>query len=448
MSTTQLSGSHQVHARLSPSSSKTWSNCTAAPAFQEANSHRVRKDDSSEFSREGTEAHDWAADVLLNKITVADVPEDFRPHVKSYVEHCLGLVPTGVSYQVEVSVPLWYQTDQKGTCDFAIVTDDLVVVRDLKYGQGVLVTSEENPQLAIYAYSFIRALEDVYDFHPATLIDIAAFQPRHREAAEAKPWIVTLAELQQFCSDIEEAAAIANSGVELVRQAPVKGNVSTSEVLELAPVLTFAPKDGDDGACRWCKCKAFCDARFAAASEGVSLPDLDAAELLSLLPDLTRAEEKLPVAERIAQRVNTPLSDGQLVKWFERGKAIQKFFADVEEYLETRVEAGEHIPGLKLVLGREGNRAWRNEEEAETFLRNQGLKEKERFKFVLQSPTQIELLLKEKLESSTRTKNRFEELISRSPAKPVLALEGDKRQALTPNVGMLPDLVEIDSFEI
>jgi hypothetical protein len=158
---TGSSGSHNAHAKLSPSGSKTWTNCIAAPAMVYANSHLIPEDTSSEYSREGTAAHDFAADVLLNKITIDDVPEEvFRDPIKDYVDHCLALVPEGISYQVEVVAPLWYSPGSSGTSDFAVVTDDLVIVRDLKFGQGVLVHGHLNTQLAIYGYSLIRMMED------------------------------------------------------------------------------------------------------------------------------------------------------------------------------------------------------------------------------------------------------------------------------------------------
>ena len=454
-----VSGSHNAHARLAPSGSKCWSNCTAAPAFLEANSHRIPEDDGGIYANEGTIAHDWAAKVLLGDITIEQVPENFRGPIGLYVDHCMALVPEGVSYQVEVQCDLYYQDGQKGTCDFAIVTDERVTIRDLKYGMGVLVHGHENTQLAIYCYSFIKMLEDVYDFTPETVIDMAPFQPRHREADGMQPWVLTLGELEKFCHTIEYQAISANVGVARVREKLPCGqrDIGAAEILEAAPGVKFVPQDGDDGSCRWCKGKSICETRLAAATEGMNLPNLSGAELIALLPDLSKDELKRPVEERVTLAVCevvegglplTLITDEYLVNTYARSKAIRRFLDDIEEHLEARALAGAATPGTKLVSGREGNRAWSNEDEADVFLKGQKMKEAERYNFKLKSPTQIEAVLKDKLATSTRTQNRFNALVSRSPAKPVLALASDKRPAITAAVNLLPDLAGSDDDEV
>lgn len=452
--TTGSSGSHQAHARLSPSSSKQWTSCTGSIAYLEANKHRVPKDTSSKFSNEGTIAHDYAADILLNKKTLADIPEEFRGPVGLYVDHCLSLVPKGFEYLVEVSVPLWYQPDQPGTCDFAVLTADQVIIRDLKYGAGVQVSAEENTQLAIYAYSLMAAKRHLINFHEATEINIGIFQPRHREAQDALPWIISFRELQLFCAEIDYKSVQCNEGLRRINGKFDKGeDVTAKEILEFAPGLKFLPEEGDEGACRWCKAKSFCEVRFSKNTEGIGAPDFDPAELLAAMPDLTKPEKKLDVEERIEVIIDkilpaTPITDAMLVKFYERSKGIIKFLADVEEYLETRVLAGTQVEGLKLVMGRQGNRAWVNEDAADTFLKNQKLKEAERYTFKLKSPTQVEEILAEKLKSSTRTANRFSELVDRSPAQKTLALASDKREAVAAVSDVMPDIAEIEKFEI
>jgi hypothetical protein len=422
-----------------------------------ANSHLIPEDTSSEYSREGTAAHDFAADVLLNKITIDDVPEEvFRDPIKDYVDHCLALVPEGISYQVEVVAPLWYSPGSSGTSDFAVVTDDLVIVRDLKFGQGVLVHGHLNTQLAIYGYSLIRMMEDIYGFNDDTVVNLGVFQPRHREAQDAQPWVLTLGELEKFCKEIEYKAAQCNAGLERVMAKLPCGerDISCAEIIEAAPGLAFVPQEGDDGSCRWCKIKSRCGARLAAATEGMDLPDISGVDLIALLPDLSKEQSKLPVEERIEEvalevcseedLTTMPaeiVSDEYLVKIYERSKAIRRFLDDIEEHLESRALAGNPVPGTKLCLGRAGNRAWANEEAADTFIRGQGLKEKERYKFTLLSPTQIEAALDIK-NKPKRTQSRFAELVTRSPAKPVLALASDKREAISAPVDMLPDITE------
>jgi hypothetical protein len=451
---TGITGSSNTHARLSPSDSKRWSNCLASIAFQEANAHRVRRDDGSVYASEGEEAHEWCAKVLLKQCTIDEVPEtgmldnELRIHVKAYVEHCLAAIPEGSSYEVEVQTPLFYQTEQTGTCDFACVTEERVVIRDYKNGGGVLVTSAENTQLAIYAFSLIKLFEDVFAFSPDTVVDISVFQPRHREGSEQQPWVITLAELTKFCEDIEYKAIQARTGAERVREkigAPGR-DVSPEEILEAAPGLVFHPEEGDGGSCRWCKVKSFCGKRLAASLDDLDTPVLNAEEMLAVMPDLDKKESKLPVDERVAltaERLGlTSLGDDYLVRLYRAKKGITTFLDDIEEYLEARLLEGEEIEGTKLVAGREGNRAWANETEADTFLKGQGLKQEDRYDFKLKSPSKIEVALSDKLKTVTRTKNRFNELVTRSPARRVIALDTDKRPAVTSCISAMPDLDE------
>lgn len=458
--TDMKSGSHNTHARLAPSASHQWTQCTASIAMLEANKHRVRQDDSSVYSNEGTEAHDHAANILLGKTTIDEIPEKFREYVGAYVNHCRTASEGGL-VEIEVQVPLFYQPQSTGTCDFVSVIEMedgtyRVVIRDLKYGAGVLVLSFENEQLAIYGLSWIREMQDagLWNFPPDTVIDIAVFQPRHREGADQKPWVLTLAELENFCKDIDYAAIQATEGLRRVQEKLPCGSrdISVSEIREAAPGLTFAPSDGDAGACRWCKAKGFCEARLNAAISEIEMPQLDMKELLAGMPDVLPAEKKMEPIERAESMISRAatnsgqldfsggvLTDEFLVRWHASAKARQAFDDSVEEYLHGRLVSGERIAGMKLVLGREGNRAWTDEAAAEKLLSQSGkLRMEDRYKMSLISPTQAEAKLKEKIESSTRFKNAFNNLIERSPAKIVIALESDKRPAVSAPADDMP----------
>jgi hypothetical protein len=450
------SGSHNTHARLAPSASKTWTTCTAAPAYVEANKHLIPADSSSVYSEEGTTAHDYAADILLKKKELTDIPLAFQDAVGAYVDHCLSLVPEGENYEVEVQVPLYYQPDQTGTCDFACITEDRVIVRDYKHGAGVLVISEANPQLAIYAYSMIQYLSDIYEFNDDTIIDIKVVQPRHHMAEDDEAWVLPLSEFREFCKAIAEQAEIATVAVEAVKQTlepliELDESYNTTDVLSAAPKnpAVFAPQDGDGGSCRWCKAKGFCGARHAD-----NTGDRDTSAMLALMPDMTKEESKLDVAERIDLQVvfdsedEIVPRDGEtlrldyLIAVFKNKKKIEKFLSDVQDYLEN-MAATKDLPDLKWVQGRQGNRAWANEDEAEVFCKNQKLKLEERCTLKLKTPAQIEALLRENLKN-TRTKNRFEQLVTRSDGRPVLVPADDKRPALAAPGDIMPDCSDED----
>jgi len=404
------SGSHNAHARLSPSSADRWATCTASTAFIEENADRIPPDTGSRYADEGTRAHDYCEAVLTGKTSSHLVPEDFRPHVQFYVDHCLGLVRENDAVFVEEKVPLFYSPKENGTCDFAIIRDGRVIVRDLKYGQGVLVEAEKNAQLAIYALSFIKANSDIYDFPPDTVVDIGIVQPRHHADDPVRTWEVALHDLE--------------AGFEVTLRAAV-AKIHANEALEFVPTTK---------GCRWCPAKHFCPHKIDAAASPLGF------EVLADLPDLTKEEKKLPVAEKVDARLGA-YSDEDLVALWKNRKNITGLLDDIEAYLETLANQGTPAPGTKLVQGREGNRKWADEEAAEKFLTSTGkLKHAERFDFKLISPTKAETLLKEKLESSSRAAKTFAALVSRSEGQPSLAPEDDKRPALAAAVSAFDDL--------
>jgi hypothetical protein len=429
---TGTSGSHNTHARLAPSHSKTWATCTAALAYCEANKHLIPEDTGSIYADEGTAAHDHAADVLLKKKTLEEVPAEMREPIGEYVNHCLALVPDSVRYEVEVQCPLFYQPDSTGTCDFAVVTDDLVVIRDYKHGMGVLVTSEENTQLAIYAYSLIKHLEDIYDFTDDTVIDIKVVQPRHHMAEDDQPWVLPLSEFRVFCAEIEAQAKIATLAVEAARVADLPNGGEPSDIIHHAPLAEFVPQDGDGGSCRWCKAKAFCAVRHAHNTGGHT-------DMLAIMPDMTAEVLDMEVVtDDLVAKDGETLKLEYLAAALKNRKKIEKWLGDVEDYLtHLDVDTLTRL-GFKYVKGRDGNRAWTNEAEAETFCKGQKLLLEDRCTIKLKTPTQIEAALKEKLKNA-RTKNRFESLISRSEGRPVLVPAEDKRAALPAPGDIMPD---------
>lgn len=474
------SGSHQEHSPLSPSGSKTWKNCKIQPAFLAANADKllpiyvgrvlrltpylqsmpeeelkdcekeaiqiaasidsgelsiedltedqrdaIARSEGSVASREGTRAHDFAAEILEGQKTLEDIPEEFRDDVGGYVSRCLAVVPKGVKPLVETRVSLFYAPQEGGTLDFAVVTNERVHIRDLKYGKGRLVSPVENEQLGIYALSLIRMLEDVYDFGPDTEVVMEIDQPRHHEADPANnSWTVTLSELESFCRDVEYAAIQIQEG---------RG-------------LDFHP--GED-ICFFCDAKSFCKAHEKWATENVAGNFKD---LVDLLPDLSKEDRKKPAGDRLALRLAEldldPKDDAWRVQLYRKTKAIKAMLDDNAEALEMEVLGGAKKEGVCLVMGRPGNRAWADESAADTFLTGQKISADDRYKKKLISPTEAEKLLKDKLKKVKRTATRFETLVTRSAPKKVLALADDKRPAVGADVDMLGDLTAADDFEV
>jgi len=152
-----------THARLSPSSSERWINCPASPAVAAS-----YPPSSSEFADEGTAAHtlaSWclegdkdAAAFLGRLIEVPsreggqprrfEVDEEMAGYVQEYVDETREWLQfDGARLFVEQRLSIEHVTGEPGatgTSDAVIVVPRMVtcdiVVRDLKYGQGVGVT--------------------------------------------------------------------------------------------------------------------------------------------------------------------------------------------------------------------------------------------------------------------------------------------------------------------
>lgn len=203
---------------LQPSAAKRWMTCTASPGFIAEHEAQLPKSESA-YADEGTRAHDVAEKMLRGQDW--SCPPDMAEHVKGYVERVRANKATASNdseLYVETRVPLFYMPERNGRIDTAIRDDgnNELIIRDLKYGEGVMVEAEGNDQLAIYAESLIR---DVWPDMPGDgRVRIIIDQPRAREGDTVKDWVLTRAELSLFCSRIGAVARkiIANEDVEFV----------------------------------------------------------------------------------------------------------------------------------------------------------------------------------------------------------------------------------------
>lgn len=406
---------NETHSRLAPSSAKQWMNCTASIKYAQDNAHRIPEDDESVFAQEGTIAHEWCSNILEGFNDISEVPEDMAPHVAAYVELAKRLTTEKDNVFVEAKVPLFYKPEDRGTVDYALLSDERVYVLDLKYGQGVIVEAQGNPQLASYAGSIIKEYEDLYDFTDDTLVIMTIFQPRTRESSPMKIWSIKLGDLKVFCEDILEAATTIAAHAEYEA---LGDNPSAQE--DLTP-LVFAPSEEN---CRWCPAKGFCVSR--AKKNSTNLKDL----AVETLTDLTEPDHHV-TGEFFC--VSTPdfrtLSDLQVAGIIKHSKEITSWLNSVEAEAFKALEAGIANPHLKLVAGNMGNRAWKDIEEADKLIKGK-LKADERYTKKLITLPQAEKLLKG-MELSTRFANRFVDLTFRAPGKPILALADDPRQALS-----------------
>ena len=306
------------HAVLSASGASRWLNCTPSARLEDEYGKRT----GSVFSREGTLAHEMA-EVLLNATNVATkmkaieanelYTEDMPDYVAQYVEYCQNeMVQFGQEMFVEAKLDLSEYIPQSfGTADCIIASDDVVEVIDLKYGKGVPVYADNNPQLKLYALGVLKKLELLYN--PVDVI-LTIVQPRIDNISS---WKVSVGELYKWAdTELREKAQLAWEG---------KGDLQTGPWCKFCSVAA--------------RCKALYEQTMEAAAEDFGNPNLLTDEQLSELLG------KIPTIKEHIETVQTYALDWALrgKQWpnfkLVEGRSVRKFDADEKEIAETLFKA-------------------------------------------------------------------------------------------------------------
>lgn len=357
-------------------------------------------DDETVFAAEGTVAHfvremcmefgfeleDWLGSEIAQGSWVFDVDQEMVEALRPGIEWCEERPGLHVN-EYQVRFDRW-MPGQFGTLDKGIITPDLITINDLKYGRGVPVQAEGNEQLQTYALGFwdnvARHVTDAKEF--LLVID----QPR--VAGGGGEWRVTLDQLLEFGEKLREAYEIGNSD---------------------DPPLVPGEKQ-----CRFCKAKADCAAlaQWNLAQMELGLNDLDAEQF-----HVSDAHKFHP-----NRRAFVAKNYDLFKQWLDAVKA---------RVLEDAMH-GRETPGLKVVKGRKGRRAWVDEEKARRFLNEFLTEDVIQSEPVLISPAVAE----EKLPVEAR--ERLGEFTSQSDGKPTLVDENDARPSIS--VGDILDDDDLD----
>lgn len=217
-----------------------------------------------------------------------------------------------------------------GSCDLIGRLGDRAVVLDWKFGDGVAVEVDDNPQLLFYTAAAMRTSGLAWVFDGAKEIECIIVQP-----PSVKRWVTSFDRVRQF----ERELAFALKQADKVN----------------APLHV-----GDH--CRWCAAKPIC-------------------------PEMTGA------ADRALAKQVKELDAAQLGQMLVKADLLEDWIKDLRALAFTALEKGGSVPGYKLVAKR-GVRKWIDEADAQRVLRELGLSDDEIIEKSMASPAAIEKVLK------------------------------------------------------
>ena len=362
--------SERAHALLSASSAARWLACPPSAVAAEG-----YKNEGTDYTREGTLAHEVAELVARRNLEGADYPEKFieNPEVTTEMLSCAIDYADYIQEQIRddnavvlleqrVDFSPWVP-DGFGTADCIIIQGKTMDVIDYKYGQGVAVSAEDNPQMKLYG---LGALNDYGFAYDVETIRLHIYQPRLNNIS-----------VDEIC--VGKLKAWAEMVVKPTAEKAAKGEGDY--------------KPGEH--CRFCPHAGRCRELTRVCTEHVNTHGMKAS-----VPVLASWE----VAEVLKME---PL----ISLWLKRVK---------EQALTTLLDGGE-IPGYKVVAGR-SSRAWADELEVAEELKSAG--------YSLEDITETKLLSVAAMEKALGKKKVAEMVgghIFTSTGSPTIAPATDKR---------------------
>lgn len=289
-----------AHALLSASSAARWLNCPRSVRLTE----HIPDEGSSVYAAEGTLAH-AVAESMLGHFKAHSSLKGWKPDkfhgVELWYDGMAGDVMPYVEYVIQASEGATLDLETRldfsayvpggfGTGDAVICADGVLEIVDLKFGKGVPVDADHNPQLMLYGLGAYLAYDYIFDIHTVRMTIV---QPR-------------LDHITTFEMPAEDLLEWAENTVKPIAQMAYNGDGTI--------------KAGDW--CRWCKIKATCKTR---------------AETLKAITDKRHKEE---------------LSDADISEILAARDSIKRWLTDIEDAVKERLNAGGKLDGWKLVEGR------------------------------------------------------------------------------------------------
>jgi hypothetical protein len=370
-----MNHSERDHALLSASSAHRWLACPPSAVAAEKYPNQ-----DTDYTREGTLAHEVAE--AAAKMIQLNLPQGYsdlmklgqNPDVTVEMLECADGYADYIQEQIKgddaivlleqrVDFSPWVP-DGFGTCDCIIIQGDLLTIIDYKYGQGVPVSAEGNPQMKLYA---LGALNDYGIAYDVNRVEMHIYQPRINNVSSCSLMVEDLLEWAE--KEVKPIAAKAAKG---------KGSYAAGEWCKFCPHA---------GRCR--QLTKTCTEYVETHSLRVAVPVLaphEVAEVLAMEPLVTL--------------------------WLKRVK---------QQALDTLLDGGE-VPGWKVVEGKLGNRKWKDELDVAAALEGAGYAKEDYTETKLLSPAAMDKAIGKK-----KVAELLDELIDRAPGAPTVVQASDKR---------------------
>lgn len=298
-----------AHAVLSASGASRWLACTPSARLEEQ-----FPDSTSEYAKEGTLAHE-VCELKVRKNLIEQMPtrtyntklkkikenelwqDEMDKFTDAYLEYIQELVHSyscSPAVMVEKKVDFsQYVPEGFGTADCIVIAEGTMHIIDFKYGKGVAVSAENNPQMKLYA---LGAYLEYSMLYPIEKIKMAIVQPRlENEASESE---IFVAELMDWAENVVK---------------PLAEKAYKGEGTYIA-----------GNHCRFCRAKATCRERARMNLE----------------------------ASKFEMRAGALLSDTEVGEALKMAQDLAKWAEDLKEYALTESLKGKIIPGWKAVEGR------------------------------------------------------------------------------------------------
>jgi hypothetical protein len=438
-----------AHAMLSPSKRSRWALCPGS-IREEA---KYPDEGSGPAAIDGTHSHTLLEYCIKNGLSdpMDQVGETFTDHegtfkvdddraarVKVAIEYIRGrsmngLFPVISEQQVDPKFLLG-RDDLSGTVDCQIIGHDTLELIDYKDGMGI-VSAEGNMQLEQYAYGVLAGYKlPVNGHYPFNWVIMTIIQPK-----------LALKGMKPITSHtVTVFDLIANMGAIIAQAA--------------ATDKPDAPLVPGEIQCKFCRAKGSCAALAGNVMKEVGImfqpkgnqlitPEkmfADGAELWGNCVE----NATLDIAQQSADKDPSAMDDAQIRQIMEAAPLMRQLLEGVEAEALRRLQAGQSIPGLKLVNGR-GSRAWAlPEAEMAEKLVKMGIPKSAVFETKLVTPAKAEKLTWEKKDGTKvalteRQLKRMEhEYVVKMAGKLTVAPESDSRPAVITNAAPMFSAVD------